>query len=592
MSHSSKKSSPKKRIRKSARATSKTKITRAKKFTPDFDIASHIRRLQHEPNDADALAQIQNDLQTRDLSLFFQAMTQTGTTKGSRSNAEPPSAAFESERGLFDLFVNRKGDEGVTRATWRNCIGSLSAQPLKIFRPASLDELRSVMQQAARDRCCVRAVGSGHTFTDIAVTTDYLIETSGLNQAIALETEVLRDGVETEMLFETECGVLIRKLNELLWDAGLAMINLGGYDGQTVMGILSTSTHGSGIEFGPITDFVQSFTVVGEGGVVRRIEPRDGVTDPARWLQKHPDIVLIQDDDWFRAMQVGIGCLGVVYSVILRAMPRYKMLERRTVSAWSQVKSDLQNGQTLKDNRHYEVLVNPYKTNGDFTCLITTRNIVDSSKRSDMARPFRNFLIEFFAGAPTAARVLSDLIEAAPKILPGLIDGGMKALERDYVDRSYRVFNIGAANYAPAYGSEIGVPIDRVVEATERILDICANSVRIGQAYLTSPFSLRFVKASAAFMSMMYERDTCMIELISLDQTTGGRELFKRIENDLYSLGGRPHWGLLNFLNGSNGLIERLYPAYPKWKAIHDQLNANETFNSPFTDRVGFSNVR
>ena len=56
---------------------------------------------------------------------------------------------------------------------------------------------------------------------------------------------------------------------------------MGGYDGQTIAGVISTSTHGSGIRFGPITDDVRSLDIVASGGALYRIEPADGITDPA-----------------------------------------------------------------------------------------------------------------------------------------------------------------------------------------------------------------------------------------------------------------------------------------------------------------------
>jgi FAD/FMN-containing dehydrogenase len=43
---------------------------------------------------------------------------------------------------------------------------------------------------------------------------------------------------------------------------------MGGYDGQTVAGAISTSTHGSGAGLGPLSDSVRSLDVVASGGAV------------------------------------------------------------------------------------------------------------------------------------------------------------------------------------------------------------------------------------------------------------------------------------------------------------------------------------
>ena len=69
-------------------------------------------------------------------------------------------------------------------------------------------------------------------------------------------------------------------MNAYLDGRGLALSNMGGYDHQTIAGVISTSTHGSGITFGPLNDFVRSLDIVAAGGVVYRIEPSDGPTDP------------------------------------------------------------------------------------------------------------------------------------------------------------------------------------------------------------------------------------------------------------------------------------------------------------------------
>src|SRR6185437_12220312 len=221
--------------------------------------------------------------------------------------------------------------------------------------------------------------------------------------------------------------------------AGLGLVNMGGYDGQTIAGVISTSTHGSGLAFGSLADQVVSLTLVAGDGKTYRIEPTEGITDPTRWAARHPDIELKQDDGWFDASRVGIGCLGVVYSLVLRVQPRYFLKEERTLSVWSQVKRDLQDGGVLRENVHYEVLVNPYQTNGDHTCLITRRNPIPEPTEPPIEQPRRNFLVELAASIPGTNDLLLAVLNAYPPLTPTVIEQAMGALARDYVDRSYRV---------------------------------------------------------------------------------------------------------------------------------------------------------
>jgi hypothetical protein len=90
-------------------------------------------------------------------------------------------------------------------------------------------------------------------------------------------------------------------------------------------------------------------------------------------------------------------------------------------------------------------------------------------------------------------------------------------------------------------------------------------------------------------MSMMHGRDTIMLELIQMTRTEGGFELLAEYEEELYSVGGRPHWGQYNTLTGSHELMQSMYPRFPDWLAVHAQLNASGVFDSPFSKRVGIS---
>jgi hypothetical protein len=480
------------------------------------------------------------------------------------------------------------------RREWRNHTGNQGVDPLRIVRPRRLRELVETVQEAEREGVTVRAVGSGHSWSDVALTRGFLILPTRLADPLELEEDLLRPGrSELEPLVRVEAGMRIRELNAHLDALGLALRQMGGYDGQTVGGVISTATHGSGLRFGPITDDLRSLDVVTSGGDRHRIEPADGITDPAAFAERRPGWTLLQDDDAFNASRVAMGCLGVIYSVTLAVQQKFYLREVRKMTTWDSVRAQLLEGSLLRDNRHCEIYFNPYECDGVHHCLITTRNEVTREQYDRDPHRARHFFAELLSRLKITPWVINLIQGLRPSISPGMIDRALKTLaDRDYTNISYRVFNIGTANYLPAYSAEIGVPYDErglYIQAVERIFEVAARHRELGNTYQSSPISLRFVRASDALMSMMNGRDTMMIELIMLTHTEGGFELLADYEEALYPLGGRPHWGQVNTLTGSDGLIRSMYPRFDDWLAVHRRLNASGVFDGPFSKRVGIS---
>jgi len=482
------------------------------------------------------------------------------------------------------------------REEWSNCIGNQKAFPLNIFRPTTLPEVIGIVQRAENENRKVRAVGSGHSFSDIALTDDFLIDTHGLKEVLPLDTDTLKAGTQTSTLVEVECGITIADVNDRLDEMGLALINMGAHTAQTVVGALSTSTHGSGIELGSAASFVKSIVVVASEGKVYRIEPADGITDPEKFKSKHSYIELRQDDDWFKSVVIGLGCMGVVYSVTIKVREKYWLSESRTVSKWSVVKADLLNGDVLKKNRHYEVLVNPYKLNGDHTCLVTARHEISKPDKPSPERSNRSPLSVGFAFLPRPLIKLFGKVESLKlRLIPGsaprTIENSIEALEDEvYEAKSYQVLDIGAPNYIDAYSSELALSADdhSYIAAAEKIIELAERNRATKKIYHTVPFSLRFVAKHDLYLSMMYGRDTCMIEVPMIDPTNGGMEILRDIEGALIELGARPHWGQVHYLAGGIGLIKEMYPMLDKWLAVRRVLNSRGTFNNAFSQRCGF----
>jgi hypothetical protein len=472
------------------------------------------------------------------------------------------------------------------RKRWRNHNGNQAVEPLRVYTPGTLGELLEIVATAATDGVTVRAVGSGHSWSDVALTEGYLVETRRL--ARPLEVDCLRTGW-SEPVERVEAGMRLRDLNQVLAGKGRALLQMGGYDAQTVAGVISTSTHGSGIGLGAFPDFVRSFDLVAADARVHRIERADGPTDPAAFARGHPDWELHKDDDVFDAAVVGLGSMGVVYAATLAVTDAYWLTEVRELSTWSQVRPRLANA--LAGNRHYEVYINPYAgDDGEHRCIVCRRNAADPRRRRALDRLRRHWWIELLSRLKIIGLIGVIIDRTNPDGAPGRIDQMLGFLaDNEYSGPSYKVLNIGAANLLPAYSAEIAVPLagDRHLEAVDRLIAVADRHRRLGRAYHTGLISLRFVRESPAYMSMMHGGDAMTIELILMNQTEGGLELLSAHEDALYAVGGRPHWGQVNTL--CDDVLRELYPRYDRWQEVRGRFDPEGLFDAPFTKRVGIS---
>ena len=504
------------------------------------------------------------------------------------------------------------------RNKWSNYVKDQMASPIKLFNPGTLAELRDILQEAREYGHKVRAIGSGHSSSNIAISRDYMINTHGLDRVLDPNWLDLTPGTPgtpgnpgnpgnpgtpaSDNLFFVECGIRIKAVNTALEQKGKALINMGAYDGQTIAGVISTSTHGSGVGLGAFPDYLKAIFLLAENGALYQIERSAGAgisNGPAK-IPGVDAIHLIRDDDYFYSVGVSMGCVGIIYAVVIEVMDKYMLEETRSFSQWADVKKELQ-GDLLHRYRHVEVLVSPYRYKGhDHKCMVTKRKIVPRPYKSPLIpRGHRKILPELFV------RIVPDfLIDAVirfivnhfPRTMPAFVQSELSTLsDRDYIDKSYKVLNLGADNNLAAYASEIALPGSTYLEAVEEIIQVVGHSVKEGQQYLNSPFSLRFVKSNAFFLSMQYSPEPedffCMIEFPTVSGTIGGVELLARIESALYRFGGIPHWGQINHIGGTGrSSVGRLYPRFADWMRVYHRLCPDNRFANDFSNICGISN--
>jgi len=481
------------------------------------------------------------------------------------------------------------------RQVWWDPIRRRSMDPLLYCKPKSLKELTEYVQAATAQGLRVKAVGSGHSFSDVTDAPDYLIAMHGLNKKLPIAASTLKDPAAASSLVRVEGGLRICDLNRLLDDGKQAMQNLGGYTGQTIAGAIATGTHGSGITLGPLADFVESLQIVSTNGVVYQVERTNGITDKAKFPNEEDGVPvnLIQDDDTFYAVVVSMGCMGIVYSLCLRVLDRYWLRETRLIEPWAKIKVDIKDAAEVGRTRHYEVMLNPHQYKGNRACLVTRREMKTTpSSSGDPLGKIRNPLAELLQRLQGDGQVLITIMNIVPKLVPLFLNRAIGALaDPEYWALWHKVFDLGPINDVRAYGIEVAVPFDQAGAAAETVFDIAAKTASLGNQYTTAPFAIRFVQESKALLAPMYKRPTCMIEMICMYGTRGHEELLRRYEAALVSRHkGRPHWGLSLGVPRGRAEVEALYPgSFATWHMKYRAFNANGTFNNAFTDRIGVS---
>src|SRR5215216_4743919 len=136
--------------------------------------------------------------------------------------------------------------------TWRNHTGNQRCRPREQVAPGSLKELVELVQRAERDGTTVHAVGAGHSWSDVALTDGYLVEPTPLGGLRELHDGTLKDAARVASLARVGAGIHLHELNPALDARAKRCRTWAATTRRRSAGSCSTSTHGSGLEWGPL----------------------------------------------------------------------------------------------------------------------------------------------------------------------------------------------------------------------------------------------------------------------------------------------------------------------------------------------------
>jgi hypothetical protein len=239
----------------------------------------------------------------------------------------------------------------VPSGKWTNWAKSLEENQLgEIYRPSSLSQLVSIVQRATRLHAHVRAVGSSWSFSGAVKPDRYsiLVETDALNRTPGTVISQF-PAEERENYLHLMGGMKIRDAYTLADRRGLAFPTQGGSGGQSIVGAISTGTHGSDVFLPSIADMVEAIHLVGFDGIQFWIQRPGALPTEAMVRRAYPYMDAAQpgfnnfivDQDTFDAVLVSMGTMGIIYSLLIKPVRAYDLFELTEATTWEQVSRDL-----------------------------------------------------------------------------------------------------------------------------------------------------------------------------------------------------------------------------------------------------------
>ena len=491
-----------------------------------------------------------------------------------------------------------------TNKVWKNTIKKYGGKMPYYAIPKSLDDLIELVKRAEQENKRLKAVGSGHSFSDVAVPETYLVDLKKLNQLLPLDTGKLNAKYRTTNLVHVEGGMTIQRFNKRMDKKNLCVANMGGIDNQTLAGAVSTGTHGTGLNLPSFPGMVRSILLVTAGGKCKRIEPNDGVTNPD--THDEAGVELVQNDEIFNSALISLGCFGVIYSFILEMEDMYYLSESKTCMQWSEVKPLLADRSLFLEEdkltpiRGVMVQINPYENDeGDHTCTIVRHHMLNGKpKKRGIGAATRNWISSILGRLPITFMILKKVARKAPEKLPGMLDNSLKSLQdKKYLNKGYKVLYQGA-EYVKirAYDSEFAFDMtdfkNDFIKAVEEIFEK-AKENRAKKRYQTAPLGLRFVDQSPAYLSPEYGKKVAYIDTPFILGSPLLDDILFEYQEIMLANNGIPHWGKINtILDGKTELLEQFYPEIDKWKEVFHQFNPNDTFSNKFSDRMKLGEVK
>src|SRR5690606_23864279 len=230
--------------------------------------------------------------------------------------------------------------------------------------------IQDIMDECIDKQLSMRALGSSWSFTPIAATDGIIINTRGLNSIFTINAANVHEAYEgaSSGLFFAQCGNAIWELHAYLNAKGKSLKTCGASNGQTIVGAMSTGTHGSALDIGAIQDYIVGMHIITGTNSDVYLERASYPVVNTNFVDKL-NTSLIQNDELFNAALVGLGGMGFIHGVMIETEPIFLLNATMRKMAFDE---DLFRLMTKLDFVHprlpqpgirpfqFQVMINPY----------------------------------------------------------------------------------------------------------------------------------------------------------------------------------------------------------------------------------------
>jgi L-gulonolactone oxidase len=409
-----------------------------------------------------------------------------------------------------------------------------------VVRPTSPEEVAEAVVVARDAGMRVKMPGSGHSFTDIAVTDGVLLDPTGLTGIVGLDREA--------MTVTVLAGTTLRQLNAALDVLGLALHNMGDVDPQTLAGAISTGTHGSGGVTSSLSGQLEALTLVDASGASRSCSRGEPLFDAAR---------------------VGLGALGVLTTLTFRVEPAFVLEAHERPMSWQELHATFE--ELVSGNNHVDAYWFPH-TDG---CSVKTNNrSLDDPEPLSRVRGW----VDDELLSNTVFGWVNRLTDVRPSLAPRVNALSSRALSaRTYRDVSHKVFT--SSRRVVFREMEYSVPRAVGMEALAEARRVIERS----GWNITFPVEVRCTPPDEAWLSTTYDRDSVYLAF-HVGRRVDHRAYFSGVEEVLRAYDGRPHWGKLHTRTAAD--LAPAYPRFGEFLALRDELDPDRLFTNDYLARV------